>query len=361
VKPESHLNASRFNGNHASGALAVATAIAVVGAVMPSVTSTFGLTQLTILAVMAVYALSQGFIWGFAGIMSFGQAAFFGLGGYAYAVSMSNLGDSTLPVLLAIVSPMLLAIVLGYFMFYGRINDAYIGAITLTVSVIMYQMINATSGSQYRIGQVSLGGFNGIPAVPTLNAIGHPGEPLDELGVWYVATGALLIVYLMLRAILATRLGRVMVAIRENETRAELIGYDPRFYKLLAFVIGAGVAGVAGCLYVNWAGFVSPSIFALTMSAQAIIFVLVGGLGTLVGPMLGAVAIQWLINNIGGQRMVDPNLGIGAILVLFVLLIPAGLVPVARRSLLRVMSHGAAGLFRPRGRPVSPVKEKRLE
>jgi branched-chain amino acid transport system permease protein len=280
---------------------------------------------------MAIFALSQGFIWGFAGIMSFGQAAFLGLGAYAYAVSVINLGDSTPAVLIAVATPMLFAALLGYFMFYGRVSDAYVAVITLTVSVILYQLINATSGSQYRIGRVELGGFNGIPAIPPLNLIGYPDNQLDQLDVWYVTIGSLILVYVLLRAVLASRFGRVVVAIRENETRAQLIGYDPRLYRLLAFVIGAGIAGLAGCLYVNWAGFISPGVFALTMSAQAIIFVLVGGLGTLLGPIVGAILIQWLINIIGDQSFLDPSLGIGIILVLFVVLIPQGVVAVALR------------------------------
>jgi ABC-type branched-subunit amino acid transport system permease subunit len=282
---------------------------------------------------MAIFALSEGFIWGFAGIMSFGQAAFFGLGSYAYGVSVLNIGDSTPAVGIAIAIPVLFAALLGYFRFYGRISDAYIAVITLTVSVILYQLVNSTSGSQYRIGQVELGGFNGIPAIPALNPIGHPGDSIDQLGVWYAAMSCLLVVYILLRAFLSTRIGRVIVAIRENETRAQLIGYDSRFFKLLAFMIGAGIAGLAGCMYVNWAGFISPTVFALTMSAQAIIFVLVGGLGTLVGPILGAVLIQWLIDTVGEQQVVDPSLGIGIVLILFVLFVPQGIAPVGRRVL----------------------------
>ena len=301
----------------------------------PHLTDSFGLVQMTGFAALAMFALSQGFVWGYGGIMSFGQAAFLGLGGYAYAVSVINLGDSTLAVPIAIVVPMLFAAMLGYFMFFGRISDAYVGVITLTVSVILFQLFNTTSGSQYRIGQAELGGFNGIPGIPVINRIGLPDEQLDIEGLWTVAMGGLIGVYVLLRAILASRFGRVVVAIRENETRAQLIGYDPRFYKLLAFTISAGIAGLAGCLYANWGGFISPTVFGLSMSAQVIIFVLVGGLGTLIGPMLGAVLIQALIITAGGQSMLDPNLGLGIVLVGFVLLVPEGLVPVGRRLALR--------------------------
>lgn len=128
------------------------------------------------------------------------------------------------------------------------------------------------------------------------------------------------------------------MAIRENEVRAQLIGYDPRLYKLIAFMLAAGVAGLAGCLYANWGGFISPTVFALPMSAQVIIYVLVGGLGTLVGPMFGAVLIQALIIAAGSQTMVDSNLGLGIVLVGFVLLVPQGLVPVARSAILRLLA-----------------------
>lgn len=143
-------------------------------------------------------------------------------------------------------------------------------------------------------------------------------------------------VYVLLRAILASRFGQVVVAIRENETRAMLLGYDPRLYKLLAFTIAAGIAGLAGCLYANWGGFISPAVFSLTNSAQVIIFVLVGGLGTLIGPVLGAVLIQYLINLAGMQSTVDGNLGLGVVLVGFVLLVPQGIVPVAHGLLRRL-------------------------
>lgn len=317
---------------------------------LPHVFDTFGLLQVTVFAAMAMFALSQGFIWGYGGVMCFGQAAFLGLGGYAYAVAALNMGESTGPVLLSMAVPMAFAALLGYFMFYGRISEAYVGVITLTVSVILFELMNSTSGSAYRIGSADLGGFNGIPAVPPLNLPGQPDSTLDPEGLWYAAMASLIAVYVLLRAILASRFGRVVVAIRENETRAMLLGYDPRMYKLLAFVIAAGIAGLAGCLYTNWGSFISPTVFGLTMSAQVIIFVLVGGLGTLLGPMVGAVLIQYLINLAGTQSVIDSNLGLGIVLVAFVLLVPQGIVPVLR-DLLRRAAAPRAAAPRPGGAP----------
>ncbi|KQR81702.1 urea ABC transporter [Burkholderia sp. Leaf177] len=327
------------------GTIAVVAICIVIMFALPRTISAFGVMQATLFAGMAIYGLSQGFVWGYAGILSFGQAAFLGIGAYTYAIAAINFGDTTLAAALSIVAPMLFAALLGYFMFYGRISDAYIGVITLTVSVILFELMNSTSGSQYHIGEAVLGGFNGIPAIPVFAPPGKPDEQLDQIGVWYVAMGALIVVYGLLKWILASRFGRVVVAIRENETRAMLIGYDPRMYKLMSFVVGAGIAGAAGCIFANWGGFISPTVFALTMSAQVIISVLIGGLGTLIGPILGAVAIQYLINVAGTQHVIDPSLGLGIVLVAFVLLVPQGVVPVARSLLLRLSSpsKGMAG------------------
>lgn len=303
---------------------------------LPLVFDLFGLLQMTVFVAMAVLALSQGFIWGYGGIMSFGQTAFFGLGGYTYAVAVMNMGDSTMPVLLSILLPALFAALLGYFMFYGRISDAYIGVITLTVTVILFNVVNSTAGDFYTIGNAALGGFNGMPSVPPLNIPGDPSSPLDPEQTWYAAMGALILVYVLLRAILASRFGRIVVAIRENETRAQLLGYDVRLYKLIVFAIGGGIAGLAGCLYANWGSFISPTVFGLAASAQVLIYVLVGGLGTLLGPILGAFGIQYLISVIGAQDLVNANLVLGAVLVVFVLLVPQGLVPVVRGLVRRV-------------------------
>lgn len=321
--------------------------VLLVGA--PMVTGTFGLLQLTVFAALSIFALAQGFIWGFGGILCFGQSAFLGLGGYAYAVAALNMTDTTGAVALAVIVPMLFAAALGYFMFYGRISDAYIGVITLTVSIILFNLINSTSGDIYHIGQAPLGGFNGIPSVPPLNIPGNPDDQLDTTGLWYAAMGALILCYILLKWVLATRFGRVVVAIRENETRAQLLGYDPRLFKLLTFIIGAGISGVAGCLYTNWGAFISPTVFSLTMSAQVIIYVLVGGLGTLIGPILGAVGIQYLINIAGGQHVIDPNLLLGIVLVAFVLLVPQGLVPVIRAGVRRLLpaKRGPVALAQP--------------
>jgi branched-chain amino acid transport system permease protein len=309
--------------------------------------------NLTVYMIMAVLALSLALIWGFGGILCFGQSAFFGLGAYTYAIAMINLGESTLPLVLSIVIPAVFAALLGYFIFYGRISDVYLGVITLTVTLILFNSINSTAGPEFHIGSARLGGFNGIPGIPPLNAPFLRDWQVDLQGMFYLSTASLLVVYFGLRALLASRFGRIIVGIRENERRAELLGYDPRAYKLATFTIGAALAGYAGCLFANWGSFVSPTIFGLAQSAQIIIWVIVGGRGTLIGPILGCVGIQWLTAALGANAptgtggwaalLGNAPLVLGAVLVAFVLLAPKGLVP-TRADL------GGFFLTRPRAR-----------
>ena len=316
--------------------IALAAAIAAT-AMAPQIFEVFDLMQLTLFAAMGVLALSLGFIWGFGGILSFGQTAFFGLGGYAYAVAAINYGDSTGAILLAMIVPAIFATVLGYFVFYGRISDVYLGVITLTVTLILFNVVNSTAGDEYRIGTAPLGGFNGMPSVPTFNMPFDPETVLDPVQGWYATGGALILVYVFLRLLLWSPFGRVAVAVRENEVRASLLGYDPRLIKLGVFVVGSAIAGLAGALYVNWGAFVSPTIFALSLSAEIIIWVTVGGLGTLIGPVVGCFLIQYLVAQIGSQQTFNSNLILGVILIAFVLLLPKGLIPAVRDLLLQVL------------------------
>lgn len=317
---------SRFAASWKSAALCIVIGLVLL-LTLPAFIDDFTLIQLTIYLVLSMLAMSLGFIWGFAGILCFGQAAFFGLGAYTYAISVVNLGDSTVPLLLSIVLPALFAALLGYVIFFGRLSDVYMGVITLTVTLILFNLVNSTAGPEWKIGNAPLGGFNGIPAIPPLNWPGNADETITARGMFNLSFGLLILVYAALRALIASPFGRVIVAIKENEQRALLLGYDARLYKLLAFALGGAIAGLAGCLFANWGAFTSPTIFGLAQSAQIIIWVIVGGLGTLIGPVLGCILIQWLTTQIGTQQTFNANLVLGAILVMFVLLVPRGLVP----------------------------------
>ena len=316
--------------------IGAAVLLAVFGIwLLPRVLELFALINATVYVSMSLLALSLALIWGFGGILCFGQTAFFGLGGYAYAVADLNLPGTTGAIPVALLVPTAAAAALGYVMFFGRISDVYMGVITLTVTLILFNFVNSTAGDQWRIGAAPLGGFNGIPSTPPLNVPGDPGAQLTPEQIFAVAVGCLAGCYVLCRLVLASRFGRVVVAIRENERRAELLGYDVRLYKLGVFALGGTMAGLAGLLFANCV-FVSPTMFSLFYSGQVIIWVMVGGLGTLVGPILGAILLQALATWAGTLPGVNPSLILGVILMLAVLAIPRGILPTAGAALARM-------------------------
>jgi urea transport system permease protein len=309
--------------------------LAVVLAALPLVSET---NTPTLLAVWSLFALSLALMWGFAGILSFGHAAYFGLGAYSYAIASFNIGESTVPFLLALAVPAAVAAIIGAMMFYGRISDVYLGVMTLVVTLILNRFMNATAGDAYKIGNARLGGFNGIPAFPTVNVPGEPNMEIYGTAYYYLVIVCLLLAYLLARWILASAFGRVLIGIRENEQRMELLGYDVAGYKTAIFAVCGAMAGLAGCLFANWAEIVTPSVFSLGQTAEVLIWVIVGGLGTLIGPMIAAVVLGALKLALGHQTTIDNSLVLGAILILVVLLIPRGFAPAFaswRRSLAR--------------------------
>ncbi|MDF2371303.1 MAG: branched-chain amino acid ABC transporter permease [Rhizobiaceae bacterium] len=291
---------------------------------MPLLISTY---TLTVLVIYGMLALSLGLIWGFGGILCFGQAAFFGLGAYTYAIAAINVGESTLPMILAVIVPALFAALLGAMMFCGRLTDVYLGVITLVVTLILFKFVNSSAGPQYVIGEARLGGFNGIPGFHTLNIPGQPDEYIWGDALYYVCAVALLAVYFLVTWLLRSSFGRIAIGIRENETRVSLMGYDVRARKTILFAIGAAIAGLAGALFANWGEIVTPGLFSLGQSAEIIIWCIVGGLGTRLGPIIGAAGLAYLKFLLGQQSLIDNTLIMGIILVLFVLFLPKGIVP----------------------------------
>jgi branched-chain amino acid transport system permease protein len=303
---------------------------------LPLVISTY---TLTVLVIYGMLGLSLGLIWGFGGILCFGQAAFFGLGAYTYAITAINIGESTLPMILAVLVPAVFAALLGAMMFYGRLTDVYLGVITLVVTLILFKFMNSTAGPQYAIGNARLGGFNGIPGFQTLNVPGDPSSYIWGDTYFYVCALALVIVFLLVTWLLRSSFGRIAVGIRENEVRMGLMGYNVAARKTMLFAIGAAIAGLAGALFANWGEIVTPNLFSLGQSAEIIIWCIVGGLGTRLGPIVGAAGLAYLKFMLGQQSMIDNTLIMGLILVLFVLFLPRGLVPAIETLLNSITGH----------------------
>ena len=286
--------------------------------------------DLSLVLILALLAISMGFLWGYVGILSFGQTIFFGLGGYTYAIVSLNTDMAGLGFIMAIIVPMLFALLLGYFMIFGRISDIYLSVITLVVTLIFEKGVRATSGPEYVIGSVRLNGQNGIPGLPGLPVQIGPLDLQAIDGIFYMALFFLVLVYVGVRLFLTSTTGRVMVGLRENESRMELLGYDSRMYKLLAFVIAGGIAGLAGGLYALWGSFVGPEMFGLNQAAMVVIWVIVGGRATLLGPIIGTLLIQYLTTWLGTVGVGQVTLVLGFILIVCVLLFPQGLVPTIR-------------------------------
>ena len=305
----------------------VATTAMVAAALIWLLPFAISANTLTILAIYAMLGLSLGLIWGFGGILCFGQAAFFGLGAYTYAISAINIGESTLPMLLAVLVPAVFALLLGAMMFYGRLADVYLGVITLVVTLILFKFINSTAGPQYVIGQARLGGFNGIPGFPILNVPGYPDLYIWGDSYFYVCAVLLALVYLLVCLLLRSSFGRIAIGIRENETRMALLGYNVAARKTVLFTMGAAIAGLAGALFANWGEIVTPTLFSLSQTAEIIIWCIVGGLGTRLGPVLGAASLSYLKFLLGQQALIDNTLIAGLILILFVIFLPKGMVP----------------------------------
>jgi ABC-type branched-subunit amino acid transport system permease subunit len=302
--------------------------IAVLGSiVMVALPLGFDFYTLTLLTAFAILALSLGFVWGYAGILCFGQAAFYGLGAYAFAITAINTNMPWLAFLAAIVIPAIVAAVLGAMMFYGRLSDVYMAVVTLVFTLILFKYMNTTAGEGYKIGAARLGGFNGIPGFPTLTKPWDPGDFLYNESLYYFAFLLLIILYAIVRLILRSPFGRMLVGIRENELRAELMGYDVRLLKTAAFAIGGAIAGIAGCIFANWAEIVTPTMFSLGQSSEIIIWTIVGGAGTLLGPIIGAGVLGYLKIALGENTWLNNFVILGAILILAVLFLPRGIFP----------------------------------
>jgi branched-chain amino acid transport system permease protein len=166
---------------------------------------------------------------------------------------------------------------------------------------------------------------------------GHPGDQMSQPDTYTFAVLLAGLAFLGVRMFLASGFGRVITAIRENELRTELLGYDVRRAKVIVFTMGGAVAGLAGGAYAGWGNFMNPAPFSLPAAALIVIYVLVGGKGTLVGAFIGAVAVEWLSTVLGGILPSSTTLVVGAILIGVVLLVPGGLTPLIGKVLNRVI------------------------
>lgn len=290
-------------------------------------------------------ALSLCLIWGYGGSLSFGQTAFFGIAGYGYGILTINFGSAygftLLALVIAVAIAALFAVLLGYFMFFGRIAGVFLGIVTLAVTLMLERFMAQTAGPEWHIGSARLNGFNGMSAMPPLT-IPWPGEPIvlfADVGLYYLVLGLLVFVYLALRILMNSSFGNVIVAIRENPERAEMLGYDVRKYQLITFVIGAALAGLSGVLYTVWGQYITPSSMGMTAASLPLIWVAVGGRSDLTSTVIGTLVVLAAFQALTIYGSQYALVFMGVLLVLTVLIAPNGLVLGAMNWLGRIAAR----------------------
>ena len=310
--------------------------------------SAYGLTLIGKYLCYGMLALSVDLIWGYCGILSLGQAAFFALGGYAMGMYLMRqigtrgvYGDPVLPdfmvflnwkslpwfwhgfdhfawaVVMIVAVPAVLALVFGWFAFRSRVSGVYLSIIT---QALTYALMLA-----FFRNDMGFGGNNGFTDFKDI--LGFDLHS-DRTRVMLLVLSVLALggSYLLCRYLVHSRAGRVMRAVRDAESRTRFLGYPVESYKLWAFVISAVIAGIAGALYVPQVGIINPSEFAPINSIEVVIWVAVGGRGTLYGAIAGAVLVNYAKTYLTGAFPEVWLFALGAMFVLVTLFLPNGIV-----------------------------------
>ncbi|MGZ3558952.1 MAG: branched-chain amino acid ABC transporter permease [Thermodesulfobacteriota bacterium] len=284
---------------------------------LPFFIDLFYQTFLTELFVWMLFAISFDLIFGYTGLLSFGQALFFGLGSYTVTITILKMGLNTeLALLLSILVPVLFAWFVGYF-------SVKLSGIHFVIITIIFALIGNIIGETWT---GFTGGSDGLTFSPPPFRLGlFKINLMDIKGNYYFVLAILAIAYLFLRRMVQSPLGKVFISIRENEDRARLIGYNVQRYKLIAFLIAGGLSGLAGGLYSLTLKYAAASYLHWSVSGHAVVYTIVGGMGTLIGPVLGAGVVMslehYLINFLQATDLV-----VGIVLVFMVLMAPKGLV-----------------------------------
>ncbi|MEW6635448.1 MAG: branched-chain amino acid ABC transporter permease [Actinomycetota bacterium] len=301
---------------HAGTAAVLAGAVGL--ALVPLTGSTYLVSALTEILILSIFALSLGFLMGFPKLVSLGHAAFFGVGAYAAGLVAVHLAPNIVLTLVAgLVLSLMLAVVIGALSL--RSTGIYFLMLTLALAQMVYVVAqkweSVTGGTN---------GFTGIPYPELFGLI-----EFDRASFYYLVLILAVASYFLLRAIVRSPFGRVLVGIGSNEQRVRAIGYGTRGYKLTAFVLAGAVAGVSGALWAHHSGIVAPVDLHWSHSAEALIMVIVGGAGTLIGPMLGA-ALVWLLENALNPYTERSTMIAGIVFILFVFFARNGVAGIVR-------------------------------
>ena len=324
--------------------------------------STYTVTLLGKYLCYAMLAISLDLVWGYCGILSLGHGAFFALGGYAMGMYlMRQIGDrgvyghpelpdfmvflnwEALPwywygfdsiwfaALMVMVVPGVLAFVFGYLAFRSRVTGVYLSIMT---QALTYALMLA-----FFRNEMGFGGNNGLTDFKDILGASLQADA-TRVALFVCSAAALALAYLVCRYIVTSKLGRVMTAMRDAEDRARFIGYRVERFQLAIFTTSAVLAGIAGALYVPQVGIVNPSEFQPLNSIELVVWVAVGGRGTLYGAALGAAAVNYAKTTLTATLPEIWLFALGALFILVTLVLPRGIVGLWRQLQLRRASSG---------------------
>ena len=296
-------------------AVLLAALVAALAAA-PLVGGNYPVKLLQEILIWGIFAMSLDLLMGYAGMVSFGHSAFFGVGGYAAALLLARSPGLAAGLVAPAAAAGLAALVIGYFSI--RVSGVYFIMLTLAFSQMFYAVTFQAAG---------LGAEDGLVGVPRPSALGVDlGRPLAFHLYLVVLAG---LTALALARLVRSPFGEVLRGIRDNEGRMQALGYRVGRYKLVAFAVAGTIAGVAGALYAQLVGSITPDAFLWTTSGEALLMVIIGGTGTLGGAVLGAAAfilLQSLVSSYTERWM----LILGLTFVLLVLFAPGGIVGALR-------------------------------
>jgi urea transport system permease protein len=325
--------------------------------IAPNVLSDFRLSLLAKFLCFAIVALGIGLAWGQGGMLVLGQGLFFGLGGYCMGMYMklAEAGPGQLPdfmtwsgvehlpafwepfrsaffaVPAAIILPMAIAAIVGSAIFRQRVRGAYFAILSQALAAAFVIVLIGNQGLT--------GGTNGLTNFQSFFGLSVT-NPQDKKILYFIVAITLLVVFLGTRQLVNGRYGRLLIAVRDHEDRVRFLGYDPTRVKLVAYVLAAGMAGLAGALFVPVVGIISPALLGIVPSIEMVIWVALGGRAVLAWAATGAVIVNWAKSSISEQFPSGWLYLQGLLFVVVIAFLPngiAGLVQMARSTFRRVM------------------------
>lgn len=300
-----------------------AVLVLLFATIFPFFSSAYKVDQFTGFYITCLLSFSIVLIWGYTGIFSFGQAAFYGIGAYTYAI-ISLCSDKNLTILAAVIGVAiagLVATVLGYFIFYGGVNEIFTGIITLCVSIVLETFIVQTSGPEWKILGVWIGGYNGLNNIPKLQ-IGN----FQFMNIWMYILVIVIVfgIYFAFRQLTHSNTGYAMFGVRESKSRSELFGYKTAKIQTLVFGVSGALAGLGGVLFSAWSGYVVPSTLSVGNSTVAVVMVALAGRKNVTGALIMTVLYSFLTHEMAASGNVWSNVILGILLVVIVMFMPEG-------------------------------------